>query len=380
MHIAEEGKDTLCSAVARISQLASEGKFDEMLRTAYRFLRQDGVNGLQKFRAIHTVILRHPDRTAALPLIDEVRHELMHESAYVKAVLSFYEEGNAGYSIFTERLEGRDRSLAEEGRRFLGAHPIILEVSVATSLMRDSLSFEEAGEAIMAALGTRSPLSVVRMGDGEGRFVMPLDHYPSIEARSREIAKSLWFQEGALPSCDYWELLKNGYASADIVGVSPPFRVDLASRNALIGYVGVVYGNRFLRRLPEDARPQRRAANWLFAQMNDTFFRQLVQKAGEVHFIGPHPAMKAKLQEMGANTAHVFLTPSDGIVPSVVDRPHYPGVFEEICRLIRERAGGLWLVSAGSHAKIYCHQIRATGGVALDIGSLSDKWVGLETR
>ena len=42
--------------------------------------------------------------------------------------------------------------------------------------------------------------------------------------------------------------------------------------------------------------------------------------------------------------------------------------------------GMLFLVGGGFYGKLYCEHIRAQGGVALDVGSLLDAWVGIHSR
>ena len=42
--------------------------------------------------------------------------------------------------------------------------------------------------------------------------------------------------------------------------------------------------------------------------------------------------------------------------------------------------GMLFLVGAGLFGKVYCEEIRKQGGVALDVGSLLDAWLGIESR
>ena len=45
-----------------------------------------------------------------------------------------------------------------------------------------------------------------------------------------------------------------------------------------------------------------------------------------------------------------------------------------------EFPGMLYLVGGGLYGKLYCQLIRSQGGVALDLGSLFDAWLGLPTR
>ena len=60
---------------------------------------------------------------------------------------------------------------------------------------------------------------------------------------------------------------------------------------------------------------------------------------------------------------------------------HYPNRFDELIReLERPLQGQLFLVAGGLLGKLYCDRIKKSGGVALDIGSVVDAWMGKATR
>ncbi len=66
---------------------------------------------------------------------------------------------------------------------------------------------------------------------------------------------------------------------------------------------------------------------------------------------------------------------------SAVVLRHYPDAFHVTVERIRqERRPGLFLVGAGFLGKVYCHEIRMAGGVAVDIGSAMDVWAGVASR
>ena len=45
-----------------------------------------------------------------------------------------------------------------------------------------------------------------------------------------------------------------------------------------------------------------------------------------------------------------------------------------------EFPGMLYLVGGGLYGKLYCQLIKAQGGIALDLGSLFDAWLGIPSR
>jgi hypothetical protein len=60
---------------------------------------------------------------------------------------------------------------------------------------------------------------------------------------------------------------------------------------------------------------------------------------------------------------------------------HYPDTFQKLqTELTGRHAGRLFLVAAGILGKFYCETIKTYGGIALDVGSLVDGWLGKATR
>ena len=61
--------------------------------------------------------------------------------------------------------------------------------------------------------------------------------------------------------------------------------------------------------------------------------------------------------------------------------PHFPNRFEDIQSKIEVAyLGEVFLVAAGFLGKFYCQTIKERGGIALDIGSAADYWLGYQTR
>lgn len=44
------------------------------------------------------------------------------------------------------------------------------------------------------------------------------------------------------------------------------------------------------------------------------------------------------------------------------------------------KRGAVFLVAAGLLGKVYCHRIHRLGGIAIDVGSVVDAWMGFGTR
>ena len=361
--------------------LIQNGRYDVLVERATQLLKQSK-SITETYDVLRAVILRHPDHLAAMPLLEIVYKEIWEAPAYIRLTLSSYEFRCVGSSRLADTLPPTERQQYIEGIEYLCSHPLKKELEIADDLMSGQFAVNatQAGERIIAAVFKKIPMSVVRMGDGEGRFMLPLDPFPATKLHADEIARRIWFWNSGAITENFWEDLRNAYRNADIVGVFTPRRVDFEYRNVMYGYIGVVNGNRFLSDLTGAGKAPDRAPNVLFGQLNDEYFSRLFDAAKTVKFIGPHPKFEEVLLKKGAKAVRTVLTPSDNMVPNAVDRPHHPDVYDEIISMCRSgKTDGLWLVSSGAHAKIYCDEIKKAGGVALDFGSLSDRWMGLKT-
>ena len=372
---------TTSEAVSEINVLILNRRFDVLVERATQLLKQS--KSILETYDILRAVMHHPDHLAAMPLLDIVYKEVSVAPAYIRVTLSFYEFRCVGSSRLAETLPPVERQQYIEGIDYLRSHPLKKEIEVADELMSGQFTVDptQAGEKIITAVLNKTPMSVVRMGDGEGRFMLPLDQLPATKLQADEIARRIWFwNSGAIPE-NFWENLRNAYRNADIVGVNTPRRIDFEYRNLMYGYIGVVNGNRFLSDLKNTGRVSGFAPNGLFGQLNlNEYFSRLFDVAKTVNFIGPHPKIEEVLLRKGARVVRTILTPSDNMAPNAVDRPHHPDVYNEIISMCRSgKVDGLWLVSSGAHAKIYCDEIKKANGIALDIGSLSDKWMGLRT-
>ena len=70
-----------------------------------------------------------------------------------------------------------------------------------------------------------------------------------------------------------------------------------------------------------------------------------------------------------------------GQTPRNTSDRHFPGRYRKILGQIKvPQPGAVFLVAAGLLGKIYCDHIKALGGIAIDVGSVVDAWMALNTR
>jgi hypothetical protein len=116
------------------------------------------------------------------------------------------------------------------------------------------------------------------------------------------------------------------------------------------------------------------------------FYKEILSGLPFLGFIGPHRGLAAQLAvRFDIASHHTYTVPGEMRLPDHAGRNqadrHFPGRFRELMAGIEvPYHGAVFLVAAGLLGKIYCHRIKALGGIAIDIGSVADAWLGYNTR
>lgn len=273
-----------------------------------------------------------------------------------------------------------------EFQRYLSDEPIEYHVEKSLGLLKSNrgITHVTLKEMVFSAISEKRPFSFLRMGDGEGRFCSNLDKYPLYKDISHDIAKRIWFWNSRLfPPESFFEQLRLSYIHSDVVGINPPFRIEFEARNIPIGYVGVTMGNKFVME-SFDQTSSNYTENWALQLLEDgDFFPEIVKLANRITLICPHTNISDFfLQRFDKNISHIQVPAESNPYSKIasLNRPHYPDVFEKTLSSISQEASDLYLVAAGAYAKIYCDAARRTGAVAIDVGSMIDKWMNINSR
>ena len=229
----------------------------------------------------------------------------------------------------------------------------------------------EAFAAIRRCVRDGRPMSVIRLGDGEGAVM----GYPTVTDR-KDVNRSLriWLRTIDVPEGDVLRLakeLKRAIRNADVLGVPRDKQLasdlhlwqavmDALERFQLVG-PGAALTHTALHRLLQHGllyRPLLEGVDFVGViscrRVSDPL-RELFGVA-EVQWYG----VRGELEDTGD-----------------IPTPHFPEGFEELRETLRvPYPGALFLVGAGVFGKIYCHWIKERGGIAVDIGSIFDSWAG----
>jgi hypothetical protein len=257
------------------------------------------------------------------------------------------------------------------------------------------LSIEKAIFRLQTAIRTQQPLSLIRLGDGEARFLTFFD-VGAREAISPEEAEGIldlhwqnWFGQSltSTTSADLCALklaFSDALAEANIVGTSTADRLDKDTIHR--GYLNVMEGvlNELVRVHPEIELTDA----FIHTNLNrrSPFYAELLSDLDFVGVVSPHPGLAARLARYhGIADYREYVVPGESRLPEAVRGrsmgPHFPDRYHEIMTGLQvPRTGSVFLVAAGLLGKIYCHRIQQLGGVGLDVGSIVDAWMGFDTR
>lgn len=248
---------------------------------------------------------------------------------------------------------------------------------------------------LRAAITSATPTCLIRLGDGEGRFLAQADAalpFPLSADYRQAIRDVIWFNwfgqtPDALQSAHMDALVqqvRTTIQSADIIGIPDADR--LATDRMHYGYLA------YLDTLVDGVCQAREAVALTDAFVHsslhehDPFLRGLLVGVGWLGTISPHQSLGTRLRAtLGIPDGEDHLIPGEMRLPNDPGlkrgRGHFPERFDALmAALTLPHRGAVVLVAGGLLGKIYCHRIRELGGIAIDIGSLADAWLGYTTR
>ena len=286
---------------------------------------------------------------------------------------------------------------------FSGHAKLALAVDTAHSVakaaaMERSTAWLDAGRLaarLQDAIRNRRPVSMIRVGDGEARFLalsdtLAKDLISDYEAKCTvSVIWQNWFGQpvDAFTNSDLAGL-SNSFAQAlsgaDILGVSTARRYE--RDNFHRGYLGLL--ERAVDRVlasRHDVSLTDAFANILLHR-HSPYYRELLSGLDFLGCISPHPGLAERLARYhGISASQEYVVPGEARLPEAAQGRsaglHFPDRFHQVMRAITvPRQGAVFLVAAGLLGKIYCHHIRQLGGIAIDVGSIVDAWMGFNTR
>jgi len=251
----------------------------------------------------------------------------------------------------------------------------------------------EVARRIKAAIKTRRPFSMIRVGDGTGNFLGYTDPaYAELKAVAQDTILQMTFGTSEFSVDEVGKIrdgLIVGMASADILGVSDLFRLgrlkmidrDLHENPDLRGYSGsresyvAVHDLLVSRAIRPAAIVTNHIHRFLALHIDD-----ILEGVESVCVIGPYDLGDRLKTRHGIEAVTTYLIPNQNSTSGEGER-WFPDLYQNLSDQIDPaRDGQVYLIAAGLLAKPLAAQIKARGGIALDIGSLIDVWAGRAVR
>ena len=246
----------------------------------------------------------------------------------------------------------------------------------------------------MQTIKSGRPFCLPRLGDGEGAFLNSLSSPPAQEAmflNHREHSTGRWYDDRALAAdAAFLKVaaeIEAELPQADTIGVPQPswIKHEVRSRN-LRSIVNCVQLAR-LRRSPGFSSGTVFATTTIALDLEYSgLLAQLLKESRAVTLITSHAELGPRLEAAGrATVRRVIPIPpahSDRMYTGYAQaRSHFRDAFESVNAAIDTiTPGEVVIVAAGFLWKYYCLHIKRQGGIALDLGSLVDLWMGYATR
>jgi hypothetical protein len=247
-------------------------------------------------------------------------------------------------------------------------------------------------DQIVVSLRDKIPMSILRVGNGEGNAVgmtKGVLHPLQISTFYTEFLS----QNGiSVPQEDAIGLCLEVYAalaSADVIGFRS-FRFDERSMilksiedGDAYAALGFLYARELLQQGLMEGYWCRGiiTSAWIHLDLIPHFVR-IFEAAKSIIVISGRSELRDEMKSRLSERLETFITvPVQGFLPPSAGQSHFYNAFPIVLKqLNRDLRGKLVLVGAGLFGKVYCHAAKLSGAVAIDLGSAFDLLAGLKTR
>lgn len=246
----------------------------------------------------------------------------------------------------------------------------------------------ELSTVIINAVKAKHPFSMLRFGDGEYEICKHICGKADRDVFYARFAR--WFGKQEIPyqqMCGIADAVCQAFQGCDLVGI-PCFR-------EAYGYPKWIGVEGFMRDRNMYPKPAFYFYDIYTLWRDFDTFKHILTGRKDLYTISSRDVAEGLQKRYKVHNVHQFLLCPEyflwkgtdaGVAKFITEYKgsrHYPERYTEIMQWIRDNAplnGKLFLVGAGALGKIYCHEIRKCGGMALDIGAMFDGWAGVTTR
>jgi hypothetical protein len=248
-------------------------------------------------------------------------------------------------------------------------------------------------EFLRERIEQKAPTSLIRLGDADGNVLFSgLGIYPELTDYNLQKISRIYFGSNKVMVEHrqfFFDIVMEGIDHADLVGgpergtiarsfETPYPDLDVRGMCGMRGVYDYLATASDLTQLSAKIW----ASTWFSRALLPHYF-DLVRGLPFLGFVSCYP----ELEELFRTRADVQATstvavPMQASIAKVHrDIRHYPDAYPGIVDQLRPPfQGAVYIVAAGILSKSYCTVIKQRGGIAIDVGSVADVWMGSRTR
>ena len=265
--------------------------------------------------------------------------------------------------------------------------------------LQDANSWTQIRKKLLEDITAKKAFSLLRLGDGEGNTLFwgrRKDDFPDLANVCMDRIWKLHFGRNK-GDAGKWDAIYEGMVEAvkktSYIGIptlsqasAALARLPGASEEAfdIRGTAGVIAVWDWVNQHKENLNDEMTFVNCHVHKSLLDFYPDLIRQATNLSVITCYPELLIRLhRKCGIEEGNTFLIPPQAVnIKSTPDDIHFPNRFNEISLELSgiDRTGELFFVGAGLAGKLYCEVIRQAGGMAVDVGSLMDVWMGIGVR
>lgn len=241
---------------------------------------------------------------------------------------------------------------------------------------------------VSRALSEKKPFSLIRLGDGEGYAFADQHEFFSVEDQLNRERHWWGVQLNETMRDAICHQVRDAVHASDVLGIPSIHRFVRDGTEKSSSYTQSVQGRGLLQVL-KYLRSANLEALYGEEKMNASLFRshenvgRLLRLADKLVIVSSASSIEHLDALRGAKTLHHIKVPTHFRTSHntmyVDHKPQLPFVVDDIAEQVRQAVGPgtLVLVSAGIAGKVLIGAAKDAGGVALDVGSVIDDWLGV---
>lgn len=248
----------------------------------------------------------------------------------------------------------------------------------------------KTAEYLKHRIDHKIPTSFIRLGDGEGIFMKYPENLEKHQQKDQNKIQFTWWKGVLLTEehSDVIDQFHDAVINADVLGIVPERRIIRSVNPANLnsdsrGILAILHNLPILPLVCElytSCHAHTDLEQW-------DLYSYILKDLQSVVIISCHIQIAQYIKErFGIDHVTVYNIPSEKRYEDLfgydeIKQAHFPDVYYDILDRIKSiEKGQTVLVAAGFLGKVYCDLIKRHGGIALDIGSVADRWSEFATR